>query len=217
MNSKPTVEDIMSKSSIVAFPDERVIDVARRLFENDFHGLPVVDINNKVVGIITQYDLISKGTSLHIPTFIKLLEKLPVLRQEKDIFKKEIAPIIELKVKDVMNADPLMIRLGESIETVSRAFSEHHKVNPIPVVDGARKLKGVVSRHDIIKFLVAPSGAVSAQKSIDIQIDEFIDNFEDKFAVTTKTRAKYWLFFSVLSAIVGFFIAFALIMRFVIH
>ncbi|PIR41252.1 MAG: hypothetical protein COV31_02505 [Candidatus Yanofskybacteria bacterium CG10_big_fil_rev_8_21_14_0_10_46_23] len=215
---RPTVADIMTKEVVTAFADEPVVEVARRIFEHNFDGLPVVDIDQRVVGILTQYDLISKGTAFHIPTFIKLMEQLPVLSQEKSQFKKEIEPILNLKVSDVMNHDPLMVRIDESIDAVAKAFSEHHRVNPIPIVGPDRKLKGIISRHDLIQFLVGPKpGGGRAQKSIDLQIEEFVGNFGDQFTLTTKARARHWLFFSILFAVVGFFVAFAFILRFVVY
>jgi len=214
---KPTVADIMTKKVITAFENEPVIEVARRIFEHNFDGLPVVDSEQKVVGILTQYDLVAKGTAFHIPTFIKLMGQLPVLSQEKSEFKKEIEPILNLKVKDIMNHDPLMIRVDENIDTVAKIFSEHHRVNPIPVVGSDQKLQGIISRYDLVQFLVGPkSGNSQAQKSVDLQIEEFVKHFGNRFAVTTRVRARYWLLFSILFAIVGFFVAFAFIIRFVV-
>lgn len=216
--NRPTVADIMTKEVVVAFESESLVDVARRIFDHDFNGLPVIDINRKVVGVITQYDLVSRGTVVHFPTLIKLLQSLPVLKQEKSLFKDELRPLLELKVKDVMNSEALTVGPEESIENLTNIFASHHKVNPVLVIDKKGELSGVVSRHDLVKFLAGPSqdAGEKSKKSIDGQINDFVRNFEKRFAVTTKTRAKHWLLFSILFSVIGFFVAFALILRFVI-
>lgn len=216
--NRPTVADIMTKEVVVAFESEPLVDVARRIFDHDFNGLPVIDVNRRVAGIITQYDLVSKGTAIHFPTLIKLLQSLPVLKQEKSLLKEELKPLLELKVKDVMNNEPLTVETEESIEELTNIFASHHKVNPILVTDKKGELMGVVSRHDLVKFLAGPSQDTKEkpQKSIDAQVIDFVDQFEKRFAVTTKSRVRHWLFFSIFFSIVGFFVAFALILRFVI-
>lgn len=214
-----TVKDIMTIDVVVAFEDEPIIDVARRIFEHNFNGLPVVDVNRRVVGIVTQYDLVSKGTAIHIPTLIKLLQQLPVLSQEKALFKEELKPLLDLKVKDVMNNEALLVKPEETIEGLASIFASHHKVNPIPVVNEKGELSGIVSRHDLVKFIVGPSQPVQdrALKPIDIQVKDFIEQFEKRFTITTKTRVRHWLMFSVLFSVVGFIIAFAIILRFIIR
>ena len=51
-----------------------------------------------------------------------------------------------------MNPDPLVVGPGITVEAVAKEFVMHHRVNPIPVVDASRKLMGVVSRYDVIRF-----------------------------------------------------------------
>src|SRR3989344_2136935 len=114
-NKELRVKDIMTTNVVTAFKDEPVIDVARRIFEHDFNGLPVVDIDRKVIGVITQYDLVSGGTAIHIPTFIKLFQQLPVLREERSLFKEELKPLLELKVEDIMNSEALSVDQDETI------------------------------------------------------------------------------------------------------
>lgn len=213
--NKLTVKDIMARDVVVAFEDELVIDAARKIFDKNFNGLPVINVNNKVVGILTQYDLVAKGTTIHIPTFIKLLRKIPILRQERPLFKEEIKPIFDLRVRDIMNDEALMVGPDESIDGLARIFAEHHKVNPIPVVNEKNELLGIVSRHDLVKFLVGPSQPAEerARKPVDDQINDFIENFEKRFTLTTKARTKYWFLLSVFFAALGFFIAFAIIIR----
>ncbi len=213
---QPKIKDIMTADVVAAFEDELVVDVARRIFERDFNGLPVIDLNKKLVGIVTQYDLISKGVINYVPAFIKLVEQSKLSQEEKTALKKEVRSILELKVRDVMNKEVLFVGPDESIEGLAKIFADHHRVNPIPVVGEKGELLGIVSRHDLIKFLAGPQGGQNrARKSIDAQIGDFMDYFKKWFAPNLKLKSS-WPLFSVIVSLAVFFLAFALIFGFVI-
>lgn len=148
-----TVADIMTKDVISVSPETPLLDAAKILAEHNFDGVPVVDKENKLIGILTEYDLISKGTSIHLPTFQVILQNLSVFRKDKSQFQKELGEIAGLTVKDVMNADPLTFLENTTYEEAVTAFREHHRVNPVPVIDKDRKVIGVVSRYDVLKPL----------------------------------------------------------------
>ena len=139
-NKNPTlVKDIMTKKVICVSKDTPLLDAYKLMIKNEFNGLPVIDGDKRVVGILTEYDLISKGTKMHLPTYIKL-------------FNKPLADILAFTVKDVMNVEPLLMKDSSTIAEVVEIFSMHHRVNPIPLVNNNNILVGIVSRYDIIKF-----------------------------------------------------------------
>lgn len=150
--STPTVQDVMTRDVISVHPDTLVLEVHDTLAKHNFDGIPVVDAENRLVGILTEYDLIVKGSSLHLPTFQKLLAELSVYRKDRSQFQNEVAELQALKVKDVMNADPLTLPDTASLEQVIASFRDHHRVNPIPVIDAQDKVVGVVSRYDVLKL-----------------------------------------------------------------
>lgn len=150
MNLK-IVKDIMTKDVISVFPETALFEAAKILYDNRFTGLPVVD-NGVLVGIITEYDLVSmeSETPTHIPTLQKIFQTIPV----EEGREKEIENLFLLKVKDVMNPDPLVLSKDATLEETVTAFKEHHRVNPIPVLDSQRKVVGIVSRSDLVKFFI---------------------------------------------------------------
>lgn len=147
------VKDVMVKEVISVEPEMKLIEAARIIMEHNFDGVPVVDNENKLVGILTEYDLIEKSSSIHLPTFQKILENLKVLKQDNSDFQKEAKKISALKVKDAMNSDPLTLDPETPFEEMVKTFREHHRVNPIPVIDKEKKVIGVVSRFDVLKPL----------------------------------------------------------------
>lgn len=146
------VQDIMIREVISVRSDMPLLEVAQILGEHKFDGVPVVDENNVLMGILTEYDLISKGSAMHLPTLQTIFQNITVFREDRSRFKKETEEIANIKVADVMNTDPLTLSADDSFEQAVAAFREHHRVNPIPVIDKDKKVVGVVSRYDIVKL-----------------------------------------------------------------
>lgn len=155
-----TVQEVMERKVIAVHPDDSIFAAHEVIASHKFDGVPVVDAQNRLVGILTEYDLIVKGSSLHLPTFQKILSELEVYKKDRNRLSQEIAELKELKVKDIMNTNPLTLPDTASFEDAVAAFRDHHRVNPIPVIDSDRKVVGVVSRCDILKlFSLLGSGA----------------------------------------------------------
>lgn len=210
--------DIMTRKLITVKPEDLVVYAAKLLSENGFNGLPVVDVQNNLIGILTEYDLISQGNALHLPTLINILGNIDIYKKDKSLVKDDLKNLLTLKVKDVMNPEPLTIEADAWIQELSDLFAHHHRVNPIPVIDKNKKLVGIVSRFDLIKLFAGEE--MHAQTSepegadIDKRVDRFIDRFEKRFVLVSKIRTKYlWPIISLTFAIVGFIIAFAIIIR----
>lgn len=144
-------KDIMTRRVVSVEPETPLLDAYRMMVKKEFAGLPVINNISRVVGIVTEYDLISKGTGLHLPTFIKLFTESPE-EDNKYLIKGGLAKIFSFTVKDVMNADPLVVKETSTIAEVMEIFSQHHRVNPIPAVDSVGALVGIISRYDVIKF-----------------------------------------------------------------
>lgn len=150
-----SVQDIMEKSVVSVRPDTPLSEAAKTLADHKFDGVPVVDDANTLVGILTEYDLVSKGSAIHLPTFQKILENLSVFGKDKKEFRSNVEDVANMKVRDVMNADPLTLHHDATYEEAVVAFRDHHRVNPIPVIDKDKKVIGVVSRFDVLKPLRA--------------------------------------------------------------
>lgn len=143
----------MSKDPLSVRAETSLVDVAKILTDKKFNGLPVVDAAGVLIGIVTEYNLISSQSGIHLPTLQAVLSQLPVFSKDKNEFTAEVAAVTKLTAHDVMNSDPLTLPSTATYDDVVRAFQDHHGVNPIPVIDSTRRLVGVVSRYDVIKPL----------------------------------------------------------------
>jgi CBS domain-containing protein len=217
------INNLMTRDPICVHPDGSLIEAASTLSKHRLSGLPVVDDKGMLVGIMTDNDLLTKGSAIHLPTFLKLMEGIEIYKNDSLAISDDIKKILAMKVRDVMNPDPFMLMDGATVQEGLKAFAEHHRVNPIPVVDANKKVIGILSRSDIIKLFGAPTVAASAaagggggQKDLasDRHVDEFLSDFEKQFTLVTKTETHYWLLYSILFAVIGFAIAFAFIVQF---
>ncbi|MBW1801868.1 MAG: CBS domain-containing protein, partial [Deltaproteobacteria bacterium] len=69
-----TAKDIMTKDPVTVSPDTEITHAAKLLLDKGVNGLPVVDREGKLVGIICQSDLIAQQKGLPIPSIFTLLD-----------------------------------------------------------------------------------------------------------------------------------------------
>lgn len=126
-----------------------VPDVARLLYETHVSGLPVVE-GRRVVGIITEYDLIAQESEWDAPLFIPFLDSYFQLPGSGD--RDQLRRILALTAGELMTRPVRTVQPDATIQDVATLMYEHH-VNPVPVVDEHGDLLGIVSRSDIIRLM----------------------------------------------------------------
>lgn len=146
------VKDIMTKKMVTLDPDDG-LDKATKLFEEyNYDGFPVVNEEKKLIGIVTAYDMVSQSYATHLPTLLNILEDIYSKKADEGILKEQFERLKTIKIRDMMNEDPLVVGPDVRVEDLAKEFIQHHRVNPIPVIDSDKKLLGVVSRFDILRF-----------------------------------------------------------------
>jgi CBS domain-containing protein len=139
------VQDVMTGDVISILKYESIMHVAKILSEKNISGLPVVDKKNKVIGIITQADILSilgikKGHTLKDLLKHMLGEPLPE-RRMGDI------------VGDIMTSPAATIKTNANIAEAAQMMDEK-KIRRLPVVDEKNVLVGIISRADILKAVL---------------------------------------------------------------
>ena len=152
---KVLVRDIMTKKVISISPDTSIFDAAKIISEHNFDGLPITDKENHILGILTEYDLIVRTSTANSSFLQKILSEVYSKKTEtiKEALEEGAQEISSLKVSDVMNKEPLVLREDATFEEVMAAFIAHHRVNPIPIVDSENKVVGIISRFDVLRPL----------------------------------------------------------------
>ncbi len=207
------VSDIMTKQAVTVRESDSLLAAAELLAAHEFDGLPVVAEDGTLVGLITQENLITKTSHVHIPTLLAFLKAFDLYRKDKKFVKEELDKIRALRVGDVMNQEPPHIHEGEPIDMLMVLLSRIHGVSPVSVVTKTRVLKGVVTRYDLFKMYGAEPvhPAAGSPSAIDGAIDSFLKSFERRFLFISRDRTRAWLLinfaflvFGILTAIILF-------------
>jgi CBS domain-containing protein len=147
-------KDIMTKEIITVTPGTEVVKAAKILLEKRINGLPVVDDNGKLVGILCQSDLIVQQKRIPIPSLFTLLDGFMPLNIMKRI-DKEVEKIAAITVAQAMTPNPVTVDSETDIEDVARLMVDEN-YHTLPVVDG-KKLVGIVGKEDVLKTLLSGS------------------------------------------------------------
>lgn len=144
------VEEIMTKDLITVKPSDSVKDAAKIIVEKRIDGIPVVDDDNNLVGLITEGDLIMADVKMHFPTYIHLLDGYIYLGSLKK-FEQELKKAVGAKIKNVMTKDVITTTKDETVEDIATLMTEKG-ISKVPVLDG-KKLIGIVTKKDIVKAI----------------------------------------------------------------
>jgi CBS domain-containing protein len=148
-----TVADIMTPDPIAVTPQTPLNEVIKILAEQRISGLPVVE-NDKLVGIISETDLMWQETGVTTPAYIMLLDSVIYLenpaKHERELHKALGQTVAEaMTERDIMTIHP-----DRPIREAAQMMNDH-KIHRLPVLDAAGNVIGIVTRGDIIRFMAA--------------------------------------------------------------
>ncbi|HCJ66112.1 MAG TPA: hypothetical protein DHV62_01985 [Elusimicrobia bacterium] len=135
-------KDIMTKNVITVKEDTPVREVIRMLLEKNISGVPVVDKENNLVGIISEADLIYKEKSL-----------LPIVtyhenhKQFMNAYRKGLAKT----AGEIMTKDVITVSEDTAVEEIATLMLEKW-IKRVPVVKD-KKVIGIISRPDIMRTI----------------------------------------------------------------
>ncbi|MDR3420627.1 MAG: CBS domain-containing protein [Xanthobacteraceae bacterium] len=157
------VRDVMTRSVISITAGQTVLEAVRTMLQNRISGLPVVDAQGNLVGMVTEGDFLRRGeigTERQRPKWLEFLLGPGRLASE-------YVHTSGRKVEDVMTADPVTVSEDDSLETVVELM-ERKRIKRLPVVRNG-KMVGIVSRANLMHALVSfardvqpPAGGDSA-------------------------------------------------------
>jgi CBS domain-containing protein len=148
---KMLAKDIMTHQVITVSPEENVDQVTRLLVENKISGIPVVDSENHLAGIVTEKDLMVKAKELKVPFYLTVFDSIIYL-ENPNKFKEEIRKYTAHKVKDVMTTKVITAEEDTPVSDIVELLTEHN-INRVPIVR-RNKVIGIVTRNDVLKALV---------------------------------------------------------------
>ncbi len=142
-------KDIMTSNVITIKPEATVEELARVLMEHKISGVPVVDEENKIIGIVTENDLIRKNKRFHIPTIIRIFDAYFLLGSGKA--EEEIKKMAAKTVEEIFTDNVVTIEEDTSLEDIATIMAEQH-IHLLPVLkDGT--VVGIVGKADMVRAM----------------------------------------------------------------
>lgn len=147
-----TVADVMTPNPIAVKPQTPLHEAIQLLSEKHISGLPVVDDAGKLVGVISESDLMWQETGVETPPYIMFLDSVIYL-QNPARYEKEIHKALGQTVGEVMTDKPISITRDRSIKEAARIMHDK-KIRRLPVVDTKDgTVVGIVTQGDIIRTM----------------------------------------------------------------
>lgn len=142
------VSNIMTRKLITVTADTAIEDISKLIIANRISGVPVVDSDNRVVGMVTQSDIIFRQIH-NEPTFAATTEDLVLLKEGMKAEKRFGAGNT---AKDIMTSPVITAHENDSLREVVELITKE-KIKRVVIVDEEGHLVGIVSKMDIVRAL----------------------------------------------------------------
>jgi CBS domain-containing protein len=169
-----TVKDVMTTHVVAVRKNASFKDMAARLREHRVSAFPVLDEANKVIGVVSEADLLTKeALEFGVPGKIS-----SILRHQ------EQAKAAAIVAEDLMTKPPVTIGPNEFVTHAARLMYTR-KVKRLPVVDADGRLIGIVSRTDVLSVYSRPDADIRHEITEGIILDTLLCD-PSRFTVTVK-------------------------------
>lgn len=156
-----TVRDVMTADVVSVGPATSIGRIAQLMHAHAISGLPVVDDAHRLVGVITDHDLIIRNTKIDPPPFLPLLEgRIPL--ETPGHFERRVRHMVGSEARDMMSEQVHTIGPDEDMEALAELMIRKH-LHLVPVVESGR-LIGVVTRADVIRWMTRDEGLRGASE-----------------------------------------------------
>jgi CBS domain-containing protein len=162
---KYTVRDVMSTHVIAARKDASFKEMAENLREHRVSAFPVVDEDSKVIGVVSEADLLTKealdGGSAGMPGMVSGM-----------LQRKEEERAAGLTAGDLMTHPAVTVEPDDPVEHAARLMYAR-RVKRLPVVDATGRLVGIISRADLLSVYSRPDEEIRKEIYDEVIPNEF--------------------------------------------
>ncbi|MBP3886409.1 MAG: CBS domain-containing protein [Cellulosilyticum sp.] len=145
-------KDVMIENVIFINKEDKLDEIISVLMQNHVSGVPVIDKDNHLVGMVTEKDLVTKEKGLNISSYMEFMASILFIDGKllRNVNKKKIET---LTAADVMSTPVYAVHLEATIEEIVSLMMNRH-INRIPVIDKENKLVGIIGRNDLLPILM---------------------------------------------------------------
>ena len=143
-------KDVMKTELVTVGEDTPVKEIARKMLDHDISGLPVVNGQGKILGVVSELDLMRMQIKPNEPSIWTMIWGMDPDRekQHRDAIRKYMGKT----AGDVMTAPAMTVEASDSLEKVGNLMF-NKKIKRVFVTEGG-KLVGVISRSAFTKLLL---------------------------------------------------------------
>ncbi len=139
-----SVDEIMTRDVLAVRPQTPVGEVVRLLLDRDLRAVPVVDAEQRLLGIVTNGDLVERAG---LGARVELLAQMEGGAVERELANSGARA---RTVGDVMTRDVWSVSTGTGLAEAAHLMAEH-RIKRLPVVDNGKRVLGIVSRVDLLR------------------------------------------------------------------
>ncbi|MDX5409516.1 MAG: CBS domain-containing protein [Thauera sp.] len=139
------IANLMTRAVVTVSPDTSLAEAAHLLVENRISGLPVVDADQRLLGVITEADfLTAMGIPSHHPTH-NLWQTLEAMFSHQPEIREPTGKVADLMVTNVITVRPYQT-LHDVVEIM-----KHNRIKRVIVCDDDGRVQGMVTRSDMVR------------------------------------------------------------------
>lgn len=155
--SRYTVKDVMTETVVAVLRDAPFKEIATAMRQRHITGLPVLDRHNRVLGVVSEADLLRKE---------ELRNREPTLLDEQQRLG-DYAKADAVNAADLMTSPAVTTTAAATLPQAARLMAVHG-YKRLPVVDDTGVLCGIVSRADLLKVFLRPDDDIASEIRRDV-------------------------------------------------
>jgi CBS-domain-containing membrane protein len=160
---EPTVKDVMTTTVVAVKQGASYKEMAALLRKYRVSAFPVLDDDQKVIGIVSEADLLAKA-ALNADRGGAITAM---------VHHRELEKADGVTAGDLMTSNVVTVKPDDTVEQAARLMY-HLQVKRLPVVDAGCCLVGIVSRADLLTVFDRPDGEIRAEIVDDVIRHEFL-------------------------------------------
>ncbi|MGW2183198.1 CBS domain-containing protein [Streptomyces sp. NPDC001732] len=173
-STRYTVNDVMTEAVVTVTPATEFKEIADAMERWQVTAVPVVEDGDRVVGVVSEADLLPKEEFHDYPPGM-----IDHMRRLGDTAKAG-----SVRAEELMTSPAITIEPGAPLPQAARLMADR-RVKRLPVVDADGRLKGIVSRADLLKIFLRPDDDLAAEIRREVVDRLFPDSHRDvKVGVT---------------------------------
>ena len=139
--------DIMTRDVVTAAREMPLREVAKKMAEKGVSGVPVIEADKRVAGIISEKDFLSRMGAKDTKTFMGIVAEC--LKAKGCV----AVSIRDQNAEDIMTSPAITVSIDTTVMEIAHIFTEK-KINRVPVTNKEGHLVGIISRADVVRVSV---------------------------------------------------------------